>query len=53
MEIARRLSEAGKEYITGGSTIVALHPTTIEFRTGEITLLVGPSGSGKTTLLSL
>ena len=53
MEIAARLSEAGKEYITGGSTIVALQPTNIEFRTGEITLLVGPSGSGKTTLLSL
>jgi putative ABC transport system ATP-binding protein len=30
-----------------------LQPTNIEFRTGEITLLVGPSGSGKTTLLSL
>ena len=53
MEIAARLSEAGKEYVTGESTIVALQPTTIEFRTGEITLLVGPSGSGKTTLLSL
>ena len=53
MKIAARLSEAGKEYITGESTIVALQPTTIEFRTGEITLLVGPSGSGKTTLLSL
>ena len=53
MEIAARLSDAGKEYKTGESTIVALQPTTIEFRTGEITLLVGPSGSGKTTLLSL
>src|SRR5690554_6374314 len=53
MEIAARLSEAGKEYKTGESTIVALKPTTIEFRTGEFTLLVGPSGSGKTTLLSL
>lgn len=53
MEIAARLSEAGKEYKTGESTIVALQPTTTEFRKGEITLLVGPSGSGKTTLLSL
>ncbi len=53
MEIAARLSEAGKEYKTGESTIVALQPTTIDFKTGEITLLVGPSGSGKTTLLSL
>lgn len=53
MTIAARLLDAGKEYKTGESTIVALKPTTAEFRTGEITLLVGPSGSGKTTLLSL
>ena len=53
MTIAAQLIEAGKEYKTGESTIVALQPTTTEFRTGEITLLVGPSGSGKTTLLSL
>lgn len=53
MDIAARLLGAGKEYKTGESTIVALQPTTTEFRTGEITLLVGPSGSGKTTLLSL
>ncbi|MCE5205604.1 MAG: ABC transporter ATP-binding protein [Porphyromonadaceae bacterium] len=53
MKIAARLTAAGKEYKTGESTIVALQPTTAEFRTGEITLLVGPSGSGKTTLLSL
>lgn len=53
MGIAARLTDAGKEYKTGETTIVALQPTTTEFRTGEITLLVGPSGSGKTTLLSL
>ena len=52
-EIAARLEAAGKEYRTGESTIVALQPTTTEFRKGEITLIVGPSGSGKTTLLSL
>ena len=45
MTIAARLLDAGKEYKTGESTIVALQPTTAEFRTGEITLLVGPSGS--------
>lgn len=53
MDIAARLSNAGKKYKTGDTTIVALEPTTVEFRTGEITLIVGPSGSGKTTLLSL
>ncbi len=52
-EIAARLEAAGKKYKTGESTIIALQPTTTEFRKGEITLIVGPSGSGKTTLLSL
>lgn len=52
-QIAARLMEAGKEYKTGETTIVALQPTSVEFKTDEITLLVGPSGSGKTTLLSL
>lgn len=53
MDIAAHLNNAGKEYKTGDTTIVALEPTTVKFRTGEITLIVGPSGSGKTTLLSL
>jgi putative ABC transport system ATP-binding protein len=51
--IAARLTEAGKTYTAGDSSVVALQPTTVEFRKGELTLLVGPSGSGKTTLLSL
>src|SRR5512135_1813989 len=51
--IAARLTEAGKTYATGDSSVVALQPTTVEFRKGELTLIVGPSGSGKTTLLSL
>lgn len=53
MTVAARLSEAGKTYISGDSTIVALQPTNVEFRRKELTLIVGPSGSGKTTLLSL
>ena len=53
MKTAARLSNAGKEYRTGDTTIVALQPTTIAFNKGEVTLVVGPSGSGKTTLLSL
>mgnify|MGYP001293321289 FL=1 len=52
MSIAR-LENAGKEYRMGDQTIVALQPTTLEFREGELTLIIGPSGSGKTTLLSL
>lgn len=53
MDIAARIEDAGKEYKTGDTTIVALAPSTTEFRKGEVTLIVGPSGSGKTTLLSL
>jgi putative ABC transport system ATP-binding protein len=52
-EIIARLDKASKSYQTGDQTIVALQPTTLEFRLGELTLIIGPSGSGKTTLLSL
>ncbi len=31
--------------------LTALHPTTIEFRRGEFTVLLGTSGAGKSTLL--
>lgn len=53
MEIAAKIIDAGKQYKTGDTTIVALEPSTTEFKKGELTLIVGPSGSGKTTLLSL
>jgi putative ABC transport system ATP-binding protein len=53
MATAARLSEAGKTYMAGDSSVIALQPTTVEFRKGELTLIIGPSGSGKTTLLSL
>ncbi len=53
MNTVARIRDAGKEYKTGDTTIVALAPSTTEFRKGELTLIVGPSGSGKTTLLSL
>lgn len=53
MENAARIEGVGKQYKTGDITIVALTPSTAEFRKGEVTLIVGPSGSGKTTLLSL
>jgi putative ABC transport system ATP-binding protein len=47
------LRQVSKEYQTGDQRIVALQPTTLDFREGELTLIIGPSGSGKTTLLSL
>ncbi len=33
--------------------IVALHPTSLEFKRGVTTALIGPSGCGKSTLLRL
>ncbi len=53
MEIAARIKDASKEYMAGDTVIIALQPTTFEFRKKELTLIIGPSGSGKTTLLSL
>jgi putative ABC transport system ATP-binding protein len=47
------LKGVSKEYQTGDQLIVALQPTTLQFREGELALIIGPSGSGKTTLLSL
>jgi putative ABC transport system ATP-binding protein len=47
------VSGASKVYKTGDTEIVALQPTTMEVRKGELLLIIGPSGSGKTTLLSL
>lgn len=51
--IIAQLHGAGKTYQAGGSELVALHPTDLTIRTGELLLIIGPSGSGKTTLLSM
>ncbi len=48
-----RLEQVSKKYRVGDQEIVALQPTTMEFKEGELLLIIGPSGSGKTTLLSL
>jgi putative ABC transport system ATP-binding protein len=53
MEAVAKIREASKEYRTGDTIIKALHPSTFEFNSYELTLIIGPSGSGKTTLLSL
>ncbi|KIA93626.1 macrolide ABC transporter ATP-binding protein [Flavobacterium sp. KMS] len=51
--IIAEIKGACKQYQTGDTLITALQPTTVQFKTRELTLIVGPSGSGKTTLLSL
>jgi putative ABC transport system ATP-binding protein len=48
-----QLEQVSKEYKTGDQTLVALQPTDLQLREGELLLIIGPSGSGKTTLLSL
>ncbi|MBN2354635.1 ATP-binding cassette domain-containing protein, partial [candidate division KSB1 bacterium] len=47
------LRQASKVFKSGGQEIVALQPTDLLLRAGELLLIIGPSGSGKTTLLSL
>lgn len=48
-----KLEEVNKVYRVGDQEIIALQPTSMEVKEGELLLIIGPSGSGKTTLLSL
>jgi len=52
-KVIAQVVKAGKQYTTGDTVITALQPSTIDLKSGELTLIIGPSGSGKTTLLSL
>lgn len=52
-KVVARVETASKRYKSGDGEITALHETTLEFKSGELVLIIGPSGSGKTTLLSL
>jgi len=38
---------------TGPVSIKVLNDVSVEFKRGQLTLILGPSGSGKTTLLSI
>ncbi len=53
MESIATMQKAGKVYQVGDNRIVALQPTDMELKMGELLLIIGPSGSGKTTLLSM
>ena len=48
-----RLQEAARWFGSGHTEVVALHPTDLAVRAGELVAIMGPSGSGKSTLLSL
>jgi putative ABC transport system ATP-binding protein len=48
-----RLDGISKQYVTGDSTVQALHPTDLSFNRGESVAIMGQSGSGKSTLLNL
>lgn len=52
-KIVAKVVNAGKEYKSGDTIITALKASSVELKSGELTLIIGPSGSGKTTLLSL
>jgi putative ABC transport system ATP-binding protein len=52
-DIIASVKGAGKVYKSGDTEIVALRPTYLDLKKGELLLIIGPSGSGKTTLLSL
>ncbi len=42
-----------RSFGSGEAQIVAVGDVSLEFRAGEMSLLMGPSGSGKTTLLAM
>ncbi len=51
--VVAELIGASKKFKSGSMEIVALYPTDLTLRKGELLLIIGPSGSGKTSLLSL
>lgn len=52
-EVIAEITKVSKIYKNGDTETIALAPSTLSFKTHELTIILGPSGSGKTTLLSL
>lgn len=52
-DVVAELEGASKVFGTGDLEVVALQPSDLVLRAGELVLISGPSGSGKTTVLSL
>ncbi|MBV8537432.1 MAG: ATP-binding cassette domain-containing protein, partial [Alphaproteobacteria bacterium] len=48
-----RLRDAAKIFGERDHEVVALAPTSLDVRKGELLVLLGPSGCGKTTLLRM
>lgn len=48
-----KVKDAVKNYKIGKQNFTALNKVSIEFKKGEIVVILGPSGSGKTTLLNV
>lgn len=42
-----------KEYVSGSTTVHAVHMVDFEINKGELCVVLGPSGAGKTTVLNL
>ena len=48
-----RTTHLGKEFISRGSRVTALHDVTLDVYKGQFCCIVGPSGCGKSTLLRI
>ncbi len=53
MNYCIRTTNVGKEYLVGKEKRKALKEISLDFKKGEIIVILGPSGSGKTTLLNV